>query len=94
MSSFRGRTGHQGNVAVQAGAEARTTPNGIVRPAFRMNASYLRPAQAGGPKAGHPLLDLSSVAGWRLVAVAAAIAYVIGFHVTIGRTRLGLGPAR
>jgi len=65
-----------------------------VRPAFRMQASYLRPAAVGGPKQGHPLLDLSTVSGWRLVMVGLAVAYVVGFHVSIGRSRLGLGPAR
>jgi hypothetical protein len=89
--------GRQGGVALQpAGAAPRANDLGIVRPAFTFS-NGLRPAAGGastGFSLGHPLFDLSSVSSWRLIAVGLALAYVVGFHVTLGRTRVGLGPAR
>ena len=96
MSSTRGRVVKQGGIAFQPqGAAPRTTDMGITRPAFTISAGIRQPV--GGPgylTLGHPLLDLSGVSAWRLIAVGVAIAYVVGFHVTLGRTRLGIGPAR
>lgn len=95
MSSMRGRVVKQGGVAWQpAGAAPRTSDLGIVRPAFVVQGGRTRPTYGGFGGAAASLFDLSSVASWRLIAVGIAVAYVVGFHVTIGRTRLGLGPAR
>jgi len=105
MSTIRGRAVKVGGVAVEpAGFSSRTEGLGqsaITRPAYRSAASgQIQPAgiasgQGGGPYMGgmsHPLLDLSSVAGWRLVAVAVAVVYIWGFHVSLGGLRVGAGP--
>ena len=96
MSTIRGRAIKVGGVAFQDGAAPRTNDLGVVRPAFAIHAGIRQPIGGGssGFSLGHPLLDLSSVSAWRLIAVGLAFAYVVGFHVTLGRTRLGLGPAR
>lgn len=97
MSTIRGRAIKVGGVAWQDGAAPRTNDFGIVRPAFAINAGIRQPiggGASGGLSLGHSLFDLSSVSAWRLIAVGIALAYVVGFHVTLGRTRLGLGPAK
>lgn len=91
-----GMRGRLGGMATQDGAAPRASDLGIVRPAFAYNAGIKQPTGVGGAgfSLGHPLFDLSSVGAWRLIAVGLALAYVVGFHVTLGRTRLGLGPAK
>jgi hypothetical protein len=92
----RGRAIKVGGMAIDLGASGRTESpphNNLTRPAYMTAQGFQSPAPpaaVGG--GGHPLLDLSTVAGWRLVFVGVALAYVVGFHVTLGRTRLGLGP--
>lgn len=93
MSSIRGRAIKVGGVAAQDGAEGRSDNNLLTRPAYRITSGQFQPIPSMlGP--GHPLFDLSTPGAWRLVAVAVAVAYVIGFHVTAGRVRLGIGPGR
>jgi hypothetical protein len=96
LGTIRGRAVKVGGVAFQQGAAPRTNELGVVRPAFAINAGIRQPLGGAGAgfSLGHPLLDLGSVSGWRMVAVGLAFLYVVGFHVTLGRTRLGLGPAR
>lgn len=91
-----GMRGRLGGVATQAGAAPRASDLGVVRPAFTYSAGIKQPVGGAGTgfSLGHPLFDLSSVGAWRLIAVGVALAYVVGFHVTLGRTRIGLGPAR
>ena len=92
------RRGSSGSIVVKPGgmgggddAGSRVDRNNLTRPAYRVAEGQFQPTpQTIGP--GHPLLDLSTVSGWRLVWVAAAVAYVVGFHVTLGRYRIGLGP--
>ncbi len=44
----------------------------------------------GGPGYSHPLLDLSSVISWRIIFGLAAVAYIVGWHVTLpGVGRIG-----
>jgi hypothetical protein len=98
MSTIRGRAimvgGMGGTGTPLGGAEARTDPNTLLtRPAYRITSGVFQPTP-GRLDIGHPLLDLSSVGAWRLIAVAVAVAYVVGFHVTIGRARVGIGPGR
>lgn len=82
----------QGGVATQpAGGEGRTTQSQITRPAFTIGPGPGRPI---GGAAGGGLFDLSTVGAWRLIAFGIAVAYVIGFHVSAGRIRLGIGPAK
>lgn len=92
MSTIRGRAIKVGGVETDAaGFAARTDQNRLTRPAYRITAGQIQPVP-GVLGIGHPLLDLSTVGSWRLIAVAVAIAYVIGFHVTLGRARIGIGP--
>lgn len=105
MSSMRravGMVGRPGGVATQDGAAARTNGLGIVRPAFAVSAKTGQRGAIGGPggpwltSLGHPLFTLGNgdVSAWRLIAVGLAFAYVVGFHVSLGRTRLGIGPGK
>ncbi|HYR17891.1 MAG TPA: hypothetical protein VEQ15_00270 [Myxococcales bacterium] len=94
MPTIRGRAVQIGGMETDAGANARTDDNNLLtRPAYRYvgGAPSPIPATLG---IGHPLLDLSTVGAWRLIAVAVAVAYIVGFHVTLGRARLGIGPGR
>jgi hypothetical protein len=93
VSTIRGRAIQVGGVGGEADAESRVDRNMLQRPAYRITAGQFQPIPATlGP--GHPLLDLSTVGAWRLIAVGAALAYVIGFHVTLGRMNIGIGPGR
>lgn len=89
MSSTRGRVVKQGGVATEpAGFSTRTETQGqqpITRPAYRVANGQFQPAGVGGPAglSSHPLLDLSSVSGWRLVMVGLALLYVGIFHFSI-----------
>ncbi len=103
MSSMRqrgaGNVIKQGGVATQDGAAGRTNAVGVPRAAFAVSSTTGQRGPVGGPGGpwlgmGHPIFDLSEVSAWRLIAVGVAVAYIVGFHVTLGRTRLGLGPAR
>jgi hypothetical protein len=73
-------------MATDDGATGRTTGGNapITRPAFRITQGQIQPAGVGGG-GGHPLLDLTSVSGWRLVAVVAALFYIGVFHLSVGR---------
>lgn len=102
MSTFRSRRAasvasgsevRPGGVATDAGASGRTDPiSRITRPAYRTSQGVTQPTGGQGGPASHPLLDLSTVSGWRTVFVLAALAYVAGFHITLGRFRVGAGP--
>lgn len=103
MSTIRGRAIRVGGVNVAenpgGGAGGRTSPQtNATRPAFVIQAGYRKPTgQAGfatGGAAQASWFDTSSVAFWRLVAVGFALAYVVGFHVSLNGVRLGLGPGR
>lgn len=101
MSGMRrgGLAVKQGGVAVQDGAGSRTNNLGMVRPAFAVSSNTGQRGAIGGPGGpwlglGHPIFDLADVSAWRLIAVGLALAYVVGFHVTLGRTRLGIGPGK
>jgi hypothetical protein len=88
VSTTRGRVLRPGGMAVDPqGASARTETGNtaITRPAYRVAQGEFQPAGVGGPAGGHPLLDLSSVSGWRVLAVVAALFYIGVFHVTLGR---------
>jgi hypothetical protein len=90
VSSIRGRVIRGGGVATDAGASGRTEGPGnapITRPAYRVANGQFQPAgvAAAGGAGGHPLLDLSTVAGWRLVWVVAAAAYLGFWFITLGR---------
>lgn len=96
MSTTRGRAIQVGGVETTDGANGRTTglPNNLLtRPAYRITGGQIQPIPST-LGIGHPLLDLSNVGAWRLIAVAAAVAYVIGFHVSLGRLNVGIGPGR
>lgn len=105
-TSTRGRTARLGGVEFldpSGGRAGRTNPQTqVTRPGFRFNAqirtpSGVNPIGSGGTGGGGglaALFDPSSAATWRLVAVALAFAYVVGFHVTLSGIRLGLGPGR
>lgn len=89
MSSTRGRVVKQGGVATEpAGFSTRTETQGqqpITRRAYRVANGQFQPAGVGGPAGvlGHPLLDFSTVSGWRLLVVAGALLYVGVFHFSI-----------
>lgn len=94
MSSIRGRAIKVGGVETQTvGAASRVDRNNLTRPAYRITAGQVQPIPGYlGP--GHPLLDLTQVGAWRLIIVGLAVAYIVGFHLTLGRARIGIGPAR
>jgi len=94
MSTIRGRAVQVGGMQVDAGAAGRVGDNLQTRPAFRWSSGQFQPLPALGIGMDHPLLDLNSVASWRLLAVAAAVAYIVGFHVMLGSVRVGIGPGR
>lgn len=96
MSTIRGRAIKVGGVATQPeGWAARTDSSGVTRPAFTIQAGIRKPTGGPGYLVGPgALLDPSSVAFWRLVAVGVAVAYVVGFHVSLNGFRLGIGPGR
>jgi len=103
VSTIRGRAIKVGGVNVAenpgGGASGRTNPQtNATRPAFVIQAGLRKPTgQAGFATGGAQLpgwFDTSSVGFWRLVAVGLALAYVVGFHVSLNGVRLGLGPGR
>lgn len=96
MSAPRGRAIRQGAMMVDPGASARTAPDSagaaLLRPAYTFKQGVQMPG-AGGAGGGHAeFFDLSSVASWRLIFTLAAVAYIVGFHATLGRVRVGVGP--
>lgn len=96
MSTIRGRAVKVGGQVVDQGAGARTDPTQLTRPAFRWSAGRSIPTGQGGGSLGGgttSLFDPSQITFWRFFWVGVAVVYVLGFHVTIGRTRLGIGPA-
>jgi hypothetical protein len=95
LSTIRGRAIKVGGVATQEGAMGRQDANQVVRPAFKISAGIKQPTGVGGfGLAGSGLFDLSGVSAWRLIAVGLALAYVVGFHVTAGKLKLGIGPGK
>lgn len=97
MSGFRGRAIRQGTVVTQpAGAAPRTTGDGgtaLLRPAFSFKSGVAMPGAGGAAAGGHgAFFDLSSVASWRLIFVGLAVAYIIGFHASLGRIGVRVGP--
>src|SRR5258708_7672391 len=97
MSGTRGRGINTavkvGGMATDDGASARTGGAGIqVRPAFQSAAGALQPLPPVDGQVS-TLFDLSSVISWRLLIIAGAALYIWGFHVTLGRVRVGVGPA-
>jgi hypothetical protein len=95
MPTIRGRAIKVGGMATDGqGATARVDPvSQQTRPAFRSAAQIFQPTGGAGGRgfgAVGPLLDPSTVAFWRLLAVALALAYIIGFHVTLGRVKIGI----
>lgn len=87
----RGRAMLQGGVGGPADAQSRVDANQLTRPAYRFTAQIMEPTgNRLGP--GHPLFDPNSIGFWRLLFAALALAYVVGFHVTLGSVKLGLGP--
>jgi hypothetical protein len=96
MSSTRGRVGRVGGVAVDEGAAGRTDASQQTRPAFKLSANWQSPltkSPVGGIGSIHPLFDPTSVSFWRFFWTGAAIAYIVGFHLRLGRVKLGLGPS-
>lgn len=97
MASTRGRTGRVGGMAVDAGASGRTDSSQLTRPAYKISAGIFQPSgtSVGGPGGVnvHPLFDINSVSFWRFFWTAAAVAYIVGFHLRLGRVRLGVGPS-
>lgn len=103
MSTIRGRAIKVGGVNVAdnpgGGAGGRTSPQtNATRPAFVIQAGLRKPTGGAGFATGNSgeasWFDTSNVAFWRLVAVGLAVAYVVGFHVSLNGVRLGLGPGR
>lgn len=84
MSSSRGRTLKPGGMATEpSGFSTRTEQSPpILRPAYRSPTGGTQFGVGGGADlpvvGGHPLLDFSSVTGWRLVFTLAA-AFYLGF---------------
>jgi hypothetical protein len=70
-----------------AGAAPRTAPDQLLRPAFRISGQIFQPTQPGQGGA-QGWLDPKSIHFWRLVLGAAALGYVCGFHITLGRLRV------
>lgn len=95
MSGMRGRAIRQGQMVTDAGASARTTPgSNLLRPAYTYQGGTPQPAGVGGAGGDHAeFFDLSNVASWRLIFFLAAVGYIIGFHTSLGRVRVGIGPA-
>lgn len=75
-----------------AGATGREDAgSNLLRPAFSFKSGTSMPG-AGGAASGHAaLLDLSSVTSWRLLYTAAAVAYIVGFHASLGRIGVRVG---
>jgi hypothetical protein len=99
VSTIRGRAVRVGGVAVNDGAAGRTNPQtNATRPAFVIQAGIRKPTGGAGFATGGAgqasWFDPSQVYFWRLVAVGLALAYVVGFHVSLNGVRLGLGPGR
>jgi hypothetical protein len=102
VSTIRGRAIKVGGVFQSdqgGGASGRTNPQtNATRPAFVIQAGIRKPTGGAGFATGGAgqasWLDPTSVHFWRLVAVGLALAYVVGFHVSLNGVRLGLGPGR
>lgn len=79
-----------GGMMTDAGASGRTdSGSNLLRPAYSYQG-VITPGE-GGAGAGHAVfLDLSNVASWRLIFVGAALAYIVGFHVSLGRLKLNV----
>jgi hypothetical protein len=79
------------------GFSGRTEPGPdnqpITRPAYRITSGQLQPAGVAGMggSGSRALLDLSTVSGWRLVAVVLALFYIGVFHLTISPRGVGGG---
>lgn len=60
-------------------------PDGLTRsvPGYR--------TQRGGAGGSHPILDLSTVLGKRTLIAGIALAYIVGFHLSLGRFRVNFG---
>lgn len=93
LSVIGGTAVKVGGMATDDGATARTGGAGVqVRPAFQSAAGQIQPLPPVGGAHVATLFDLSSVISWRLFIVAAAAAYILGFHVTLGGKKVGVGP--
>ena len=75
------------------GATPRTDAgSNLLRPAFSFKQGVSMPGAGGAAASGHAaLLDLSSVASWRLVYTGLAVAYIVGFHASLGRIGVRVG---
>lgn len=87
-----GGIGGPGDDGQGGGTTARTLPSGLtVQAPYRVPSS---PAAAGGPSGQGPLRwapyfrNFSAKTQWRFVWVTLAVAYVCGYHVSIGRLRV------
>ena len=90
--SFRpGGIGGPGDDGQGGATTSRTTPSGMtVQAPFRVGAAPgAAGANARGPLYWAPYFrNFTPVSQWRIVFVALAVAYVSGYHVTIGRLRV------
>ena len=92
MTYRPGGIGGPGDDGQGGGSTARTMPSGLtVQAPYRVGQS---PAAAGGPYGQGPLRwapffrNQSPRMQWRYIMVALALAYIAGYHVSIGRLRV------
>ena len=96
MTTIRGRAIKLGGVATQPTGFAGRAQDQVTRPAFVIQAGIRKPT--GGPPAYQvgqgTLWDPSTPGFWRIVLVAGAFLYVVGFHVSLHGIRMGIGPGK
>lgn len=91
MSYRPGGIGGPGDDGQGGGATARTLPSGLtVQAPYRVGASPAAGAGSGaGPLRWLPVArDYSPQTQWRLIWLGLAVAYVCGWHASIGRLRV------
>lgn len=94
MSTIRGRAIKQGRMVTDAGAaprEQQDAGSNLLRPQFSFRSGVSMPG-AGGASSHASFFDLSSVASWRMIFTLAALAYIVGFHASLGRVGVRIGP--
>lgn len=79
-----------GRMNTQTEAVSRTNPTGNLYPAYNRGGATVGGSAVIGVGG---LFDVGSPSFWRFVLLGAALAYVAGYHVTIGGRRL-IGVAR
>ena len=96
MSTLRGRAVRRGMMVTQDGAAPRVEQadagQNLLRPSFRWSGGTSMPG-AGGASPHGAFLDLSQVSSWRTIYAAASLAYIVGFHASLGRLNVRVGAS-